>query len=157
MRAMEEPFGKLNPTLETSGEGFNQLSGAIRKTHRGQELMDPMGEGSSPQAVEMSLVAKVLHDGQFLIQAGGLKDDADTPSNPMRLPDDIQIEDLSPASCRKQEGREDLEDGGFPPTVGAQESKNLTTGYRKGYPCKGLSVTVNVPEVFHLDSGPVRF
>ena len=73
----------------------------------------------------MSLMADVFGDGQFFVEAGGLKDDADPLTDGLLLPGQIERQDGDAAGLERNEGREEAEEGGLAAAVGAEKGEDL--------------------------------
>ena len=69
------------------------------------------------------MMQEVLSDRQLLIEARGLEDDANLPAN--GLVGDLDSCDPGLAGGGPERGREDLKEGGFSSTVGADDAEYL--------------------------------
>ena len=71
----------------------------------------------------MSLMADVFGDRQFLVEAGGLKHDADAAADFVLVVIEVEREDLNPADLRRNQGREQAEEVVLPPPLGPERRR----------------------------------
>ena len=80
----------------------------------------------------MALVEHIFEDGEFVIEAWGLEDDAELLSGEVWVGEDVDVEDGDLALGGAKEGGEDSEEGGFASAVGAEDGEDLVGGDAEG-------------------------
>ena len=68
---------------------------------------------------------QVLVDGQFFIQARGLKHDADAAANFLRLAPQVETENSRFAALDRQQRRQETKQRGFAAAIGAEEDEDF--------------------------------
>jgi hypothetical protein len=76
-RICEEALGDFNAALLTTGESLDECVEFVVEVEGCREGADTGGERLAVEAVERAAVAEVFAGGEFFVEAGGLKDDAD--------------------------------------------------------------------------------
>ena len=96
-------------------------------------------------------MADVLGDGEFFIQAGCLKHDADFSPHRRGLAADIEAEDFHLASLDGNQRGEQAKQRGLSAAVGSEEGEDFTALDRQRQILKRLPVSVMVRQIRDVD------
>lgn len=104
LRAMEHALGEFDATPHPAGEGFHQIVRAsVRPTAPSNSSRRL--QFARREAVEATLVAEIFSDGELLVEAGGLEDDAELAADGGRLAAQVVTEDRDLALLERNERR----------------------------------------------------
>ena len=106
----EETLGELDAAAESPREPIDEIPPALGDPEAVQEGVDAPGELGTAQAVEPTVMAEVLLDGEPAVDARMLEDDAQPAAHGVGRAAHVVAEDARDASVRGQEGREDPEE-----------------------------------------------
>ncbi len=85
-RPMQQTFGDLDAALQASGKLLHNVIAPVREAETRHDLLHAIAQLGAGEAVQMTLAAQVLSNGQSLIQALRLEHDSDAAPYRCRLP-----------------------------------------------------------------------
>src|SRR5258708_528395 len=94
---------------------------------------------------------EVLFDGQFLVEAVRLEDNADLTADLIGLAGDVEAGDFHLAGGWKEDGGENFEQSGLAAAVGTQETEDFALGDGKGKLVEGPPFAGAVGEMGDVD------
>ena len=97
-----------------------------------------------------------LRHGQVAIHPGGLQDDPDLALQALSLPRRVKAENLDRAVVAGPVTLEDLDGGGLPGAVRAEDGEDLPALDEQVDPPHRLHAAVRLGQTVHLDRGPTR-
>jgi len=121
---VQESLGDFDPALQTAGESLHDLPGPIGDTETSECNGNARFQIRAAQTVEVSLMSEVLDDGQFAVEAGRLKGDAEETADGIRFGGYVAIADPDRAALDGEQCREESEEGRFASTIGSEESED---------------------------------
>ena len=116
-----------------------------------QEGVDAPGELGTAQAVEPTVMAEVLLDGELAVDARVLEDDAQSAAHGVRRGPHVVAEDARDASVRGQQGCEDPEERALAAAVRPEEAEELATRDGERHPGERLARAEATAQVDDLD------
>ena len=120
------PFGDFNPATHPPGELFDQFVGAGRLIPTAASIWSIRSRSwPTPQSVQSSLMMQVFDDGQFLVEARGLKDDPQLAANRPGLRCEIAPEMRIFARLQRNQRREHAKERRLAAAIGTEEDENL--------------------------------
>src|SRR5439155_15083815 len=147
----EETLGELDAAAESARQPIDELPPALGDPEAVQEGVDARGELGTAQAVEPTVMAEVLLDGELAVDARVLEDDAQPAAHGVRRAPHVVAEDARDASVRGQEGCEDPEERALAAAVRPEEAEQLATRDGERRPGERLAGAEAAAQVYHLD------
>lgn len=121
---VEESLGDFDSALQTTREGLHDLPGPIGNAKTSEGDGNARFQIRSAQTVEVSLMPEVFKDGQFAVEAGRLKGNAEETADGIRFGGDVAIANPDRAALDRDQCRKESEEGGFASAVGSEESED---------------------------------
>ena len=148
---MQNCLGNTDALLVAFGEISDQTPAGVLETAARFGLFHGFCCRVLAKIVQMRAVAKILIDGEFTVQGWQLGQVSELALGCYRVFAQIDAADAYRAPGWRQHTADHLHGGGFTGTVGAQETKHLTTADPEVQALNGMDVTVASMEVRDLD------
>ena len=113
--------GAPHPARERSGARVAR----VREPEELEEGRGALAHGAGAMATQGPREAQVLHRGQVAVQGRFLEHHPDVPPHRERRAEDVVARDPGAPGARAQEGAQELEGGGLPRAVAAQQREEL--------------------------------
>ena len=98
------------------------------------------------------MVPQVLEHRELAVKARMLEDHPQVPANQRRVPAEVMAPQAYNTRGWRHERRKNLKERRFPPTIGAEQSEHLAASDGKTHPAKGLSVAIDMAQIFDFNS-----
>jgi hypothetical protein len=123
------------------------------RADHGQHLLHPRRDQRALDAVELSVQAQVLGRAQVSVEGRVLEDEADVAADVVALGGDVEAGDARAPAGGTREGAEDVDRGGLPGTVGAEEAEHLAAADLEAHAPHRRDVAERLAQVGDGDCG----
>lgn len=156
---MQQSLCELDASRKSAGKRFNQVPGSIRNRKALHHLRHSGVELTATKSVELAVVTEIFQNSEFLVEAGILKDNADTLPDFVGLLLNIKAKDGCVPLSRRERSREYFEECGFTAAIRTKQSENFAPPHIKTdtierASCRGLSACwIFVSQIRSLNGG----
>ncbi len=122
---MQEAAGYFQSAFHPAGERLYTSITPVPQLEQGEQRLDTFGAGTAGNVIEHPVQVHVLVGGQFVVEAGILKHDAEPAAN-IEGPDcRVEAVDRDRTTCGAKERRQHLDGGRLARSVGAEEREDF--------------------------------
>ena len=151
LRPMKQAPGQLNASLQATREGFNAICGAVLELQSLQQFVNLLPQSCPAATVEMPVVPKVLGHREFVVEAGRLKDDPESPSDLAAAGHYILAGNRDLAAGRDCKRGKDPEQRCLAAAVRAKDPKHCAARYLQIDAGQCRAITVVVGQAFNCN------
>jgi hypothetical protein len=152
VRPVDEAEGDVEPSLHAAGIGLGQPPGRVGQAEPVEQLLDALPADCATDAVELGLHLQVLASGRLGVEAGLLPYNADRPSHPIGVADDVEARDACLATVCPRERGEDLDRRRLARAVRAEQAEDRARLDLEAEPVeRGNAARVRLPQVRCFD------
>src|SRR6185369_15320469 len=134
--------------------GLHQVAAAVCQAEPFHGAFHALGEDGAAEAVQVTLGAEVLLDGEGFVEALRLENHADMLADFRRITLDVEAGDDGVAVGGHHHGGENAEEGGLAAAIRPQQAEDLALLYLEADIREGHTVAVAVGKVLNLDHNP---
>src|SRR5262245_48034584 len=97
------------------------------------------------------MILQVFEHRELAVEARVLEDYPQAFTDQEGVASQVMIQEVHRARGWRHERGENLEEGGFPSTVGAEQREHLAASDGKTHPAEGLALAIRVAQVLDMD------